>query len=359
MELFGALCALYAIECLMWLTRGAVLFAAAPFGAWITSGPGLRLLPPRPAARSEIGLRFPLVELDGSLHTRGAVSWYGRGTEEPILVAALSDAEVAGRIVRAAGRAIARGVDAADAEKIARLLREIGDAEVDRRQARIDAALRESFSYTRLVAERERFERTARPLAWASDLYAVVLFALAPAAALWTGIEYALWLLGPPLLALHGGVLFLFMRAHARLFPERRADRIQALFGTAVYPPGLLRAHHHLRASVLAGYHPAAIAAAILPREAARAFMRAELAHANARAARVLPSELGFSLEQSERDALAALIAEFRESPDALLAAPDRSDPLALAYCPACRWEYRRAGGECSDCGVALERFPE
>jgi len=51
-------------------------------------------------------------------------------------------------------------------------------------------------------------------------------------------------------------------------------------------------------------------------------------------------------------------VRELGETPESLRAAPPRSDPRALAYCPACRSEYRRADGTCTDCEVPLEAYP-
>ena len=58
-----------------------------------------------------------------------------------------------------------------------------------------------------------------------------------------------------------------------------------------------------------------------------------------------------------ERLGLESLAAALGESPTSLFAAPPREDALATGFCPACRVEYRRAGGECSDCGAPLEAF--
>jgi len=357
-DLFGALVALYAFECLVWLSGAETLLAVTPFGRWIASGPGLRLLLPRPSARCEIGFRFPLVELEGSLHARGGERWFVRGSAGPVSLTALGDAEAHARTVRVGRGAIARGIDASHAERLAHLLREIGRGDADQRRTRIEAAIRESLSFTRFDAARARVDEAAHGLAWTSDVYALALFGVTPAAVLAAGPEYALWVLAPALILLHGAVLIVFARAHAHLLPERRADRIQALLGAAIYPPAALRTHHRLRASALGDHHPATLAAALLPREAGRAFLRAELVHAESRSA-AAPSELGFSLAGCERDALMALIGELGESPAALLRPPDRIHPLAVAYCPACRCEYRREGGECSDCRLSLERFPE
>jgi hypothetical protein len=357
-DLFVALALLYLIQCVAWLPAGATWLLATRSGVRSAEGPGFRLQPLRPAARAVVGLRFPLESAGGVLRARGHASGWRRDREagDPVPLEQLAAAEARELLVFSGKRVLARGTDAAHAERIAALLRDLAGAEPAVRRKRADAALRESLSLSAAGQARDRFDDATGWLAAASDSYAVALLVLTPAAALFVGSELTLVIGAPALALLHVLTLVAFGRAHARLAPERRAERWQALLGVAFYPPGLLRGHALLRAGMLGRFQPAALALALLPRDAARDFLRAELVLAEARGSEVAP-ELGFSLERCQHDALLALVEESGESLASLCAAPARSDPLALAFCPACHCEYRRGDGDCSDCEVALAAF--
>jgi hypothetical protein len=360
-ELFAALCALYAWQCLAWLPGGSALVWSTWLGARIAWGPGFRLAALRPGALCAQAQRFPLVCRDGALHARGGTRWLARDSEAelPLTLALLRKAEASESWVCAEGHRLARGVDALDAQRLAALLRSLAADTPAERRREAESAVRASLSLKDAAAARDRVAQATSWLAVTSDVYLVNLLGFAPAAALSLGDELALRILAPALLALHAATLFCFGRAHAKLWPERRGERWQALFGVLIYPPGLLRAQQQLCTAALAGFHPAALAAALLPEREARDFLRAELLQAEARSEDPPAAELGFSLDTLERDALQALVAESGSSRAALLAAPERCDAHALAYCPACLCEYRRGDGECSDCELELAKFPE
>jgi hypothetical protein len=361
MELFAALAALYAWQCLWWLPAGSTLVWATMLRSRVESGPGFRLAALRPGALCAQAQRLPLVARDGALYARGGTGWLSGDAEAelPLDLALLRGAEAHESWVRSGGRRLARGVDPADAQRIAALLHAVADPDPAERRRRAAEALRASLSLKDAEAARDRAQEATAWLGVISDVYLVNLLGFAPAASYFIGDEFALRIFAPALVLLHAATLFCFARAHAALWPGRRAERWQALFGVAIYPPGLLRAPQQLCASALAGFHPAALALTLLPESDARDFLRAELLQAEARSTEAPAPELGFSLDACERDALQALVAEIGSSRAALLAAPDRCDAHARAYCPACHCEYRRGDGDCSDCELELAKFPE
>ena len=127
-----------------------------------------------------------------------------------------------------------------------------------------------------------------------------------------------------------------------------------ALVEVTLYPPSLLRGAQKLATEALGRRHPAVVALGLLPeapgREVLRrAWLRLDEGDASGRAA---------DLVAAERHALDALAREAGLSPEGLRAPPPRRDTQALAYCPVCLVEYRRAEGDCSDCGRALAGYP-
>jgi hypothetical protein len=349
LELYATLCALYLLQCAARLPQGACLFVPTLFGVWVSPGPGFRLLHPLPTGKSYLGRRFPLAEEAGSLR--------GRVHAGSVERADLSGATAHESAIRVAGRTFARCAGPADAEHLAGVLRSLAESEPPPGRACAETAIASGLSMAHFEDALARFGAGTRWLAWTGNAYSLSLFVLLPVASWSVGTEYSLALFAPVLLALHVATLWSFARAHARLFPARRAERLQSLFGVALYPPGLLRAHQQLRDDALGSIHPAVLAAAVLPQQERGAFLRAELARAAFRSRDESGTPLGFSLAALEERGLRRLIAEVGQSAEALLAEPVRRDPWALAYCPACVCEYRRDGGDCVDCGVPLARL--
>ena len=257
-------------------------------------------------------------------------------------------------MVRVDGRPFAQGVDGKHATELAAWLREFAGQDSDRKRC-VELALSESLRWDRLRDQLGRVKHESRWLRASSDLYAVALFAISPLLVAWYGSEAGLLRALLPLGALHLLTLFVFALAHRRLDPKRTGDLVEALISMGLYPPLLLRGYAALTTDTLTRYHPAAVAAVVLEGPALRAFLRGELVRAHAASHESAGSEIA-ALEAA---AIASLVESQGDSPEALLAPPAPIDPLVESYCPACHEEYRRTGGVCTDCGVALLPFAQ
>ncbi len=359
MELFFTLLVLYGLQCLRFLPCGAVVFAGGLGALRATNGPGWRILHPLPSRTAVVANRFPLVESKESFYSRGLVGWFsddGLGARGPAFPSQTQIAPavlVRGNVVRVGGKKFVRGIASSHAEKIAFLFRKLLREDDDSRRVRVEAAIRDSMSLEHFQQEEERVASATCDLAWVSDVYLGVLFVGLPALALVSGIERALLLSLPGVLLIHASTLALYNGAQRKLFPEARGERIEHLISAAVYPPLLLRSAQDLRNQALAHFHPAVVAAALLDVDARHKFLRRELASGGSAAGD--PGALG--LHTIERSALEDLLDAIGESPDSLLSSPEKNDPLAKSYCPACTTEYQLSSGECVDCRVALRSF--
>ena len=343
-ELLLTLLVLYGLQCLVLLPRGATLFLR-PAEVWRASdGPGWRLLHPWPSAAGWLASRPALVAeggANGGLRTRGPTPWLGAGYAEDRGVrlepGGGQSVEARGSRVLIDGQpalsAASRLHAAESAERLRALAAEGADAE-----ALLDRWLEDSFAAAELARTREAAAAATRWLGILSDVALLGLGVLLPGLAFWLGGERALLFFGPSYLVLHVALLALLGRAHRRLRPGR-GDLFEVLFSAALYPPLLLRSAAELRRQALGGFHPAAVAAEILPRSAALDFLRAELARARG---------------ERERGAILGVVARLGSSEEALFAPPAPSDPFARSYCPTCRIEYRLDAGVCIDCDVAL-----
>jgi hypothetical protein len=360
MELVIVLLVLYGAQCLALLPYGGVLFVR-PLGRWFVSqGPGWRLLHPIPSVSALIASRFPLVEAGHRLESRGVATWISsldwRARTPQLELGAIERVEARGAIVRVNGRAFARGVCRVHAEWLARLVRDLAEMPPDDARARIEAELDESLCLDRYAAESDRVKRATGWLAWTSNLYFAWVFVALPMLTWWLGAEAALTLVLPVMLLLHLVTLLLFASAHRKLVPEEDGALVEALIAALFYPPLLLRGLHELRTAALARFHPAVVAATVLPKDEHRSFLRVELLH-SAAPTEAASRDGGLDLAELERDALLHLADELGESEGALFDPPSRRDPLAQSYCPACLTEYRCNEGECADCRVDLARY--
>ncbi len=342
LELLLTLLVLYALQCVVLLPRGATLFGRLD-ARWHTSeGPGWRMLHPWPSAAGWLATRPPLLEDDGELRTRGPTPWLGAGYAGGeglrVVPGGGQSVKVRGRRVLIDGVPAMRGATQRQAAELGGLLGALVGEAADAK-ALLDAWLARSFAAKELAEARERSAAATRWLGIFSDLGLVAFFVTAPLLAAWLGGERLLVFGFPIYLALHVVSWVLLVRAYAVMHPESE-ERFEVLFAAAIYPPVLVRAASELRRQSLCGFHPAAVAAEVLPRAAALDFLRTELLRASG---------------ESERAAVADVVERLGSTPEALFAPPERSDPYSSSYCPTCRTEYRLESGACIDCDIALE----
>jgi hypothetical protein len=344
-ELLLTLLVLYGLQCLVLLPRGAELFVRLA-GSWRSSeGPGWRALHPWPSATGWLASRSPWVEEGGDLRTRGPTPALGADFAEGggvrIVPGSGQTVVVRGSRVWIDGALALRGTTRPLTQEVGDLLTNLAAEGADT-QALLQGWQDRAFASDALAETRARVENSTCRLGIVSDVSLAALLVVLPALAMWLGAELALLWFTPGYLVLHAVTLLLLARAYADL-QSGAGDRFEVLFSAALYPPLLLRSAADLRRKALAGFHPAAVAAEVLPRESALDFLRAELSTCT---------------DARERDELAAVVTRLGSTWEELFAPPEPSDPLALSYCPACRTEYRVEKGACVDCGTPLFRLP-
>jgi hypothetical protein len=344
-ELLLTLLVLYGLQCVALLPRDAELFVRLG-GTWrLSEGPGWRVLHPWPSAASWLASRSPLVEEGDVLCTRGPTPALGadfaEGNGVRVVPGGGQAVKVRGSRVWVAGELALRGTTKLVAQEAAELLTSLAAEGADT-GALLQGWQDRAFASDALTEARASAEDATRGLGIASDVSLAALLVVLPALSAWLGAELALLWFAPGYLVLHGATLLLLARAHAVL-QSGAGDRFEVLFSAALYPPLLLRSAADLRRKALAGFHPAAVAAEVLPLASALDFLRAELSTC---------------ADVRERDELAAVVTRLGCTWEELFAPPETSDHLALSYCPACRTEYRVEDGACVDCGAPLSRLP-
>ena len=270
--------------------------------------------------------------------------------------------------VRRDGRAIegpgGRSVKASSphlAAHIVEVLRTAAAQSTKERARYLDRAVDEAYD---IAAARDRLAST-RAATWRLRVYGnlllPILFAGAYGLFFVPGVlEHWPWLA----VGIVGLMVLIWVEtwsAHRRLYPALRGDRWMTLLLMVASPPAAVRAHAWLAKDALARFHPLAVGAVLLSKEALHTFMGVTW--------RDLESPLG-PVDETVAVALAEGRARHRAATqriatqidldvEALTQPPNPDDASVEGFCPRCHEVYRLSEGPCSDCpGVALRRLP-
>jgi hypothetical protein len=361
MELVLALLLLYGLQCMIRLPRGDLLFVRTLSNWYVTTGPGWRPLHPIPSGACFLASRFILTENEAGLCGRETPTRFGFAPLRQSLprfdINISAEVVAQGKTVRVGGTIFQRAQTKQAAEATAELLRDLQGLPLADVRKRIARELSESLSLVNYRKESERLRNATSLLAWASDLYVLLLFVGLPILIWFEHAEPALFIALPVMISIHLMTLSVMVVAHRKLFLGRRGELLEQLVSCAIYPPGLLCALKNMQHQILDRFHPATVAAMLLPKKELESFLRSEFGRIELAMSMVRGNPGSVGLAALERDALIELINACGEAREVLLAPHVGEDPLALTYCPVCLADYRVAEGTCGDCGVALVRY--
>jgi hypothetical protein len=380
-SLYIALVVLYILECTAYVPRGSAAFIRKAAGKALLRFPrrgvsnnrgGLVLGPLVPGA----GTVFVVPQWPVALGEEGALGWVAESLEleerahqtgafvrfEEMPKPARADF----RDVVAGGVTLASVSSSLFARRVAEGIESVRGAPKEKRAEAIDAII---AAHTDVEGARRRVdqvERETAALRWAGFAIAIVVFLVAPAAVMTLGLG-RIWL---PLLAGVFAVTWvgaaLFFRAHRRLLPDERLERIGLLLLIGFMPISPLlavRAVDAIARSALHGYHPLAVALAIAPPEQQRSFALHLLRDARWPRRPVCLSDdpAAQAVEESYREALRRglmTIAEEASIPVAEATSPPAQEEGAKSYCPRCLSQLEQDIEACADCGgVPVKAF--
>ncbi len=259
--------------------------------------------------------------------------------------------------VLAGGQRIARCSSPAAARRLADEIRTHLAAGIDERRRLADRRLASAFDVEAVKARRQVFLHRTRGLALAGPLTFLALVA----GLLSVGYVPAAFAAWPAVLAVVVAawvhLLVETWAAHRALHPDGGPDRALKLLLLALSPGGAARARSMVARDLLIGFHPLAVARALLSASGFEAVAGPMW--------RDLRNPLGGPGPPELEDARLALLDAHRRllgeagvNVSQLEAPPEREG--SLAYCPRCHAQYERADGDCEDCpGVARRRFEE
>jgi hypothetical protein len=368
--LYLTLIALYLLECAVWVPRGSAAFITKASGEARLRFPrqgvsnnrgGLVIGPLVPGA----GAVFVVPQWPVSIGPEGALGWVAESLEREQrahqngALARFEDmppAKVDGRDVTAGDAILTTAASAGLASRVAEAIEQVRGAPAKKREAAIEAILAAHVDEGLARRRAEEVFRATEALRWASLVLAVIVFAGAPAAVMSFGLE-AIWL---PVL----GVIYaatwtcaaLFYRAHKKLLPGSRIERVGQTILCALFPIGAMRATDAIGRIALHGVHPLAAAVALAPPEQQR-----ELAAHLLRDARwprrpvcLNDEPAAEAIEAFFRKALLGhltrLAGKAGVSSDQVTA-PPAPEEGCIAYCPRCHAQFEKDTEACADCG--------
>ena len=233
------------------------------------------------------------------------------------------------------------------AEALAAFLNELQHTRGQDKLGALEKYFRQRFNLKMLSERLEKYESSSAYLQSACfSLFFFVLF-LAPAALFFLGLYRTLIALLLYLVLSCGAIVWLFVAAYRRVYPQKTSWPLQQMTTIAFSPFAAIRANDLLVAGLAEEFHPVAVARQLLPEEEFRSFAGEEL-----RKAQFLHSD-------------EFLIRSFNEflrqngvHPESLLAPPRKQDNASQSYCPVCLTQYVIGDGNCKDCNdTPLVRF--
>lgn len=371
---------LYVAECVRWVRRGAVVLAAAPERrAW-------RRSPLMGNERGDAFIGWPLPPFGEFLVVRGRPFSAG---ETGVVTVTAASLHAAGRPVqparlwswqqaataRAAGDKVMVGRDVAwtadspfEASQLAAWLARRGGLGAEERVAALAQDAAGSLDGEAIRARLVEWRATLRPLRLVQAGLFAWLFGVLPAAVWWWGWFPTLAWAVPPVVGASVWLSWRFRRILAGWHPEERDERARVGLMLALSPLTALRASELAGRTRFAWFHPAAVAAAYLPRAEAEALASAlwrDLKHPR-QPAPTTDQEMAAVVEAERLRTMAAMGDWARREgwdPAAWDRPPVATDGLHERYCPRCLAQFTARAESCGECGglglVALQAKAE
>ncbi len=364
--LFLVLWLLYLAECWVWVRNGGTAFSGWGLraGGWATAGAlpgnakgGILILNPLPPLGEVFLAEMPQFTLSPDELRRGGIEHLDRPAAGGPDAASRSLDRIrqvshAGRDLRLDGKLFATLADEAEAGRWSALLTRLLPLPPAARAPLIRHQFRESLDADAAARRLEECRRDSRLLRGLCNLLWLWLFFIPPLVAWRVGLSHAFaTALGGTLLLAWGAILPVWLRKHRARLPELREARFTEGLKMALFPPAAVRALDVLLARAMSGFHPLAVAAAVLPAAAFAGFARRVLADLEQ------PLPLPGALEAAavwHREALREEVRRFLKkrglNPESLLAPPAATDPGCTQYCPRCQTLYTELARTCPDC---------
>lgn len=344
--LFLVVLVVYLLQCVQWVSPDAVVFALNWRGGgttkrrgfvWSALGTSGFLAWPLPPLTPTVVVAWPLFEPvpEGLWLTQPELRWNSISWSNVAVTS--SDSKLVCN-----GSSAFKGSERQTA-RYAGLLQQLGRTPESERGPILLAWLRQAMSVRGAARRVLVFARRSRWLRILANFQLALLFLALP----FTFIKFGpavLWRVAVSLLVISVAITFEFWMLHKKLFPQAVSARFKAGVTILLSPIAAIRASDALARDLLAGYHPVAVAAAILPSDEFRQFAGEQfrLIRFGDHPGKWYRENLGKLMEQAVRR---------KGVKPAELLRPASRESGSVAYCPRCLAQYVKDRTACSDCG--------
>ena len=280
MELLFYVAVFYLWQCVRFLPSGGVAFVSlASLRLTVQRGPGLRPLSPWPVDLGVLvgGLPFELSSTRVYSSSPFVRSGASAAAERSASLDGRDQTRVRGLSLVAGGKAFLRTASHQHAAHLAAFLGALATGDEEERRRTLKRFLKRAFDLSAVGETLSTVRPIVRPLQWCCALYFLMIAVALPLLAWRLDGEAAWRILLLPLLAAHLASLVAVVLVERRL-PDPTPGLAERVVVCALFPPALLRAPVELVSERLAAFHPATVAAALLPRERFDDFLRREIA---------------------------------------------------------------------------------
>lgn len=368
---------LYLSECVIWMKRQSVAFMAGSGGhgriafphSWLgNANGGILFLNPLPPAGKVFLSHLTPISISPSgicafnlqtLSSARSASQTGRF----LSFSKVKQTGIDGAYLLINKEKFVKCATAGQARKLSTLIETMVKASSAKREALARSWIAKQFDVneaTTRLRDGKKAINLIQTMGWAFFLF---LFVLAPILVTMAGLLPMLIMIAIVMLFVAISIAVLFSKAHKKLYPEEKAERLESLVKMILCPPASIRAADILTRNMLAEFSPMVLAD-FLTGNRGRQFVRAfvldlqyplkhEVLEESAR------STINWAAAEQLQASLAYLKSGRFENAEALLA-PAQREGNSLSYCPRCGCQFVVHSVDCTDCpGVELVAFSD
>jgi hypothetical protein len=367
---------LYLSDCFAWLKKGSVAVASAWGGRFgVKTGAGIlgnsrsSLLPLNPLPPfGQLYIAHPLpISISPDGICAGNLHSVAPGVSASFSAAALAFEQVTavsadGPILRVNKARFAKCGSAAQAAGLAELIKASKAAKSHKREHLIREFLGSHLSKKSASKFLDDVRAHVLRLTVLTTPFFLFLFLFVPWMATRTSASAVLirGAIGAVLLA--AAIGFFFYRAHSKLFPRERFERISSVIKMVLCPPMAIQAVNHLTIPLLATFHPVVVISILRPADT-KPFIEGFLRRIQFPLAVSISDPVARRVCQWFGELQAELVTRFLQESDPELLksafSPPAREGKAAGYCPRCLSQYESSSADCPDCpGVKVAAFP-
>jgi len=360
--LFPYLVALYVLDCIQFVSRHHLLLSSLAGRRFRLHRAGVYLTGVLPFGRTFLAHDLPLWVTTKGIYYLPANSPAPQFADQPadwqfISFRELKSLQTDGKSVTLNGDEKIKFSSAASAQRWVSLIKELQHHAPSDRANRIGALLGQTQRISRLLRLRKLHAKVLSYLDMTGSLLFFGTFILLPLA-LYSPLKHRVQfnLLIMLIAAIYLATLILAFQNHRILYTGDRSGRAQFLLSLVFSPVNAIHAGCCLTKDLYSRFDYLALCACFLSQEAFSSLIRREAIRIESHLSPAHGKDWN-EFWQLKKDALNSLLTQMDVSMADITKAPEKQDPTAEWYCPACLTEYIKNAEICFDCGAALNKF--